>query len=203
MTLDGVSENQPIKPISLIDQQLTYYSSFLSPITANHYFELLLKDINWQQETITLYGKKIKVPRLVGWHGDEGKSYVYSGVNHQPEAWTNGLKEIKELIENYTGHAFNSVLLNLYRNGQDSMGWHSDDEPELGDQPVIASVSLGAERLFKVRYKNDHQLNHDVRLSNGSILLMSGDLQRDWQHQIPKTKQLVTPRINLTFRQIL
>ena len=149
-----------------------------------------------------MFGKPVLIPRLSAWYGNEGASYTYSGLTLQPNAWTDELLSIKQKIETISGATFNSVLLNFYRHGQDSMGWHADDEPELGKMPTIASLSLGAERRFLLRAKNNHHQKHEIPLNNGSLLVMSGNTQHYWQHAIPKTRLPTKPRINLTFRQI-
>jgi alkylated DNA repair dioxygenase AlkB len=142
------------------------------------------------------------IPRLTAWYGDQGKSYTYSGIEQHPEHWHPTLKLIKSKIEQIAQISFNSVLINLYRNGKDSVSWHSDDEPELGENPIIASVSFGATRRFYLRHK--HSKNHkiDIDLASGSFLLMQGETQHFWQHQIAKTAKEIQPRINLTFRII-
>ena len=138
----------------------------------------------------------------MAWHGDSGASYRYSGVDHQPLPWTDTLLDLKTDLRNRFKVDFNSVLLNLYRDGNDSMGWHSDDEAELGRQPVIASLSLGQERKLRFRMRNNTRNTIDVSLPHGSLLLMYGNCQHDWQHQLPKTAKTIGPRINLTFRKV-
>jgi alkylated DNA repair dioxygenase AlkB len=142
------------------------------------------------------------VPRLSAWYGDAGAVYTYSGLRLEPLPWTPVLLEIKQATERLSGTRFNSVLLNLYRDGQDSMGWHSDDEPELGPEPVIASVSLGALRRFVFQHKK-RRWRIALDLEPGSVLLMAGATQHHWRHALPKTRRPVAPRINLTFRTIL
>lgn len=148
-----------------------------------------------------MYGKPVKVPRLVCWYGDDNVEYRYSGVNHVSLPWTDELFQLKMRIVKYTENPFNSVLGNFYRNEKDSMGWHSDNEKELGSTPCIASISLGEERLFKIRNKKTGEVLGE-NLANGSLLIMSGNFQNDWQHSVPKEKTIRDPRINLTFRQI-
>lgn len=164
----------------------------------------LLADVDettvWRQETIRIYGKSIPIPRLTAWYGDPGTSYTYSKIAMHPEPWTAPLSDIKAAVEAETGAPFNSVLLNLYRDGRDGVAWHSDDEAELG--PVIASVSFGATRTFQLRHNSRPDLPLNVALSHGSLLVMRGPTQLHWQHQIAKTSRQVGPRINLTFRQI-
>ena len=184
------------------DGELFYLADFLPPPVAAECFDKLYTELDWQQEVATIVGRRVPVPRLVCWHGDEGAIYHYSGLTHNPQAWTETLLELKRSIESMSGHSFNSVLGNLYRDGQDSMGWHSDQEKVLGCNPFIASLSLGAERLFKIRHKKSGE-SVDIALASGSLLLMGGPLQHHWRHCVPKTQKPVAARINLTFRKIL
>ena len=190
--------------ISLPDSDLILYQNHFDPITADNLFEDLLKEIPWVQNKIRFYGKETYVPRLESWHGDRGMSYTYSGIKMKAKPWTQNLLEIKKSIEPFVQTSFNSVLINYYRNGKDRVAWHSDDEKELGKNPVIASISLGAVRKFKLRHKKykENQLKHEVFLENGSLLLMSGPTQHHWHHEIPRTAKPIGPRINLTFRVI-
>lgn len=159
-------------------------------------------NILWKQDYIRLYGKKIPLPRLTSWYGDEGKAYKYSGILSQPNPWNKGLLYIKEQIEKIAGAQFNSVLINWYRNGEDYLNWHTDDEPELGKNPTIASVNFGEARDFQVRHNDDHQLKFTVPLQHGSVLIMSGEMQHFWEHAVPKRKKVQHSRFNLTFRMI-
>jgi len=166
-------------------------------------FEALKASIAWKHEKIRIFGRWILQPRLTAWYGDQGTDYVYSGLKNSPLPWTEELLVIKAQVEEISASSFNSVLLNYYRDGQDSMGWHQDNETELGKSPSIASLSLGASREFQCRHKFDKSLPKvKCLLENGSLLLMSGSMQEYWQHQIPKTKRTVGERINLTFRSI-
>lgn len=165
-------------------------------------FTALLTKVHWQEEEIFIYGKPVKVPRLMCWYGDPGAYYRYSGVDHQPRPWIPELLEIRQKVEQQCRCTFNSVLANLYRDGKDSMGCHADDEKELGVNPVIASLSLGEERLFKLHHKKRKQ-TYDINLAHGDLLVMAGTCQKHWMHSVPKTKLHKTPRINLTFRKIL
>jgi len=171
----------------------------LSPDEADRAFAGLLDRIDWRQEQAALFGKKIPLPRLTAWYGDHG--YRYSGIQHEPAALTPLLSTLKSAIEDLTGAMFNTVLINLYRDGQDSMGWHSDDETTLGLEPEIASLSLGAERRFHFRHRQQNE-RITINLGHGSCLVMKGRCQACWQHQLPKTKRPIGPRINLTFRTI-
>lgn len=188
--------------ISVITQQVILYPGFLSSKEADQYFRLLSEAIDWQQEQLFLYGRQVNVPRLVAWYGDDQVNYRYSGVDHVAIPWSRPLAEIRDRLSAMLSESFNGVLLNLYRNGHDSMGWHSDDEVELGMEPVIASVSLGQERNMQFRRRDNHAEKVSLALPHGSLLLMQGRSQVDWQHQIPKSQKKLLPRINLTFRNI-
>jgi alkylated DNA repair dioxygenase AlkB len=165
-------------------------------------FKALKETILWKQETIQMYGKLLNTPRLTAWYGENSKTYAFSGKKYDPNPWTPELLLIKQRVEDAAGMAFNSVLLNDYRNGNDSVAWHADDEPELGVNPVIASVSFGQARRFDVRHKENHKLKYSVELESGSLLIMKGDLQHNWEHQIAKSAKAIKERINLTFRLI-
>lgn len=149
-----------------------------------------------------MFGRQIPQPRLTAWHGDKDAVYTYAGLRNVPRSWTPGLTAIKSAVEEATSHSFNSVLLNLYRNGRDYMGWHRDNEPELGSRPVIVSVSLGAERRFLLRRYKDHTNRCEIPLAHGDLLLMTGETQTFWEHSLPKSRMIDLPRINLTFRKI-
>ena len=161
----------------------------------------LHEDVQWQQRDVIVYGKKHVQPRLVAWFGDAGTPYTYAGLTLQPSTWTDPILEIKEVCEELAGTKFNSVLLNLYRDGNDTVGWHSDDEPVLGRNPTIVSVSLGATRRFDLRHKQTKAIVK-VALDSGSALVMAGRTQAAWSHQVPRTKKVMEPRINLTFRDV-
>jgi alkylated DNA repair dioxygenase AlkB len=184
------------------DGELYYLPGFIPAGETQTIFQRLEQEMNWQQEVVTIVGRTVPVPRLVAWHGDEGAIYQYSGLTHYPKPWTETLLALKQAIEDTSRHGFNSVLGNLYRNGQDSMGWHSDQEKVLGRNPVIASLSLGQERLFKLRHNKTGE-TVDIVLADGSLLLMAGALQHHWRHCVPKSAKATNPRINLTFRKII
>jgi alkylated DNA repair dioxygenase AlkB len=188
--------------IDLPDADVVMYPNFFSSIKSDELFKKLKETTTWNQETIKFYGKEIDLPRLTAWYGDEGKNYSYSGIKVVPMKWTPTLLEIKSKIEIVSGVIFNSVLLNYYRTGKDSVSWHSDDEPELGKNPPIGSVSFGAKRPFQLKHIENKNLKGTVELTNGSFLLMKGPTQHFWQHQIPKTTKQIGERINLTFRII-
>ena len=193
-----------VEQFDLPDADLEYNPQFFTKETAERLLLNLKKKIEWTQNTIRFYGKESLVPRLEAWYGDPGKSYAYSGIQMNPKPWTEDLLEIKQTIEPLAGVAFNSVLINYYRDGKDRVAWHSDDEKELGKNPVIGSVSLGAERKFKLRHKQykTNGLNREIMLRHGSFLLMKGPTQHHWMHEIPRTAKPIGPRINLTFRII-
>jgi len=189
--------------IDLGDGFLRYYPQWLSHREADRWQTYLGSSMAWQEETIQMFGRSVKQPRLTAWYGDPGTTYTYSGLTLTPQPWTEDLDQLRDAVGQAAGQAFNSVLLNLYRHGQDSMGWHSDDEPELGVNPVIASLSLGESRRFHLRHKRDRSRDQvRLTLAHGSLLIMLGETQHHWQHQVPKTQKRIDPRINLTFRQI-
>jgi alkylated DNA repair dioxygenase AlkB len=200
--LERASSRVPTK-LALLDGDVDYYPAFFSKAESDALFQDLLATTNWKQEKIKLYGKLIDLPRLTAWYGDQGKSYTYSGIKVVAEPWTDTLLRIKREIEAVSGVSFNSVLLNLYRGEQDSVAWHSDDEPELGVNPVIGSVSFGATRRFQLKHKREKALKREIDLLHGSYLLMKGPTQHCWLHQVPKTKKPAKQRVNLTFRVIL
>jgi alkylated DNA repair dioxygenase AlkB len=191
------------QPLVSIDGDVSLHHDWLPPLTAQHFLTALLETLAWQQSVIRIYGREQAIPRLNAWYGDPGCRYSYSGVAFEPLPWTAELEEICTQLHQTLGVRFNSVLANLYRNGRDSVAWHSDNEPELGINPVIASVSLGAERRFTLKHKFRRDLNPiAIDLPSGSLLLMSGATQHNWLHQISKTTKAVGERVNLTFRYI-
>ncbi|MFY7939087.1 MAG: alpha-ketoglutarate-dependent dioxygenase AlkB family protein, partial [Flavobacterium sp.] len=165
--------------------------------------ETLSKEIAWQQDNITIFGKKIAQPRLTALYGNEGKSYGYSNIVMQPHPFNSALTFIKEEIETITNEHFTTALLNLYRNERDSNGWHSDNEKELGRDPVIASVSFGEARMFQIKHNTKKEFKQSILLEHGSLLVMKNGAQVHYKHQIPKATKPKNPRINLTFRKIL
>ncbi len=191
-----------LKNLLPFDGELFLIKNFYQTVKASHLFNTLLNNLAWQEEKIFLYGRWVKVPRLMCWYGDKGANYQYSGVIHHPLPWSTPLLEIKQKIQASHKHSFNTVMGNLYRNGSDSMGCHADDEKELGKNPTIASLSLGEERLLRFRHSK-HKEIIDVILGHGDLLFMSGVIQHHWKHELPKTKKNKLERINLTFRQII
>ena len=194
----------PVEKINfdLPNAEIEYYPNFFDSDKATKLFNQLLNEIPWQQDDITVFGKTHPQPRLTALFGNEGKPYSYSNIVMQPHSWNAILTFIKEEIETVCNEQFTTVLLNLYRNGRDSNGWHADNEKELGRNPTIASVSFGAERVFHLQNNADKTLKQKINLQHGSLLLMKGETQHFWKHQIPKTTQQIGPRINLTFRII-
>ena len=190
--------------IKLPGADIEIFENHFEENQAHALLKSLESSIPWHQNKIKFYGKESLVPRLESWHGDSGMSYTYSGITMHAKPWTDDLLEIKQSIEPFAKTTFNSVLINFYRDGKDRVAWHSDDEKELGKNPVIGSVSLGAERKFKLRHKRfkENQLRHEILLGNGSFLLMTGPIQHNWLHEIPRTAKPIGPRINLTFRVI-
>lgn len=189
-------------PLQLDDGDLQYLPHWLPAQTADQWLGGLLAETPWEQPQVHLHGRNYPVPRLVAWYGDPQASYSYSGLQHQPLAWTPLLAGIRQQVEAQVAAPLNAVLLNLYRDGQDSMGWHSDDEAELGRNPLIASLSLGGTRRFDLRRKGQGRIAHSLDLEHGSLLVMRGTTQHYWQHQVAKTRRHCEPRINLTFRWI-
>ena len=183
------------------DAEVFYWPNAFSEMETINYFNKLRVGIPWQQDSIALYGKTHPLPRLTALFGETEKPYSYSGITMHPQPFSPLLKIIQNKTENISRTKFNTVLLNLYRDGNDGMGWHSDDEKELGKNPIIASVSFGAERLFKLRHKKEKE-SHKMLLENGSVLVLAGTTQHNWQHCLPKTKKDMAPRINLTFRNL-
>jgi alkylated DNA repair dioxygenase AlkB len=185
----------------LRDADVEIHRTAIDGPAADRFFDHLVEATPWTQEETVMFGKKHQIPRLTSWHGDPLHTYSYSGIHNEPEPWTPALIEIRDLTQDLADTTFNSVLLNLYRDGNDGVSWHADDEPELSDQPVIGSVSLGASRRFQFRRRDGGSIE-SIDLHHGDILVMSGPTQRFWLHQIPKTAKEVGPRINLTFRKI-
>lgn len=184
------------------DGELHFNPQWLARAEADALMDALMDQVHWETHRIKLFGQEHDSPRLSCWIGDPGASYVYSRVRFEPRPWPPALAALRARVDEASGEAMNSVLANLYRSGQDAMGWHSDDEPELGARPVIASLSLGATRRFRFRHRRDHSKTFAIELPHGSLLLMSGDTQANWQHALPRTARTVAPRLNLTFRQI-
>ncbi|MEC5218089.1 alkylated DNA repair dioxygenase AlkB [Actimicrobium sp. GrIS 1.19] len=193
-----------LERLPLPDAEIHFQPDFYGASERHAMFQELSASTAWRQEQITLFGKRHWQPRLVAAHGDAGTQYTYSGLTLPMHPWSALLQQIRRDIEAASGRTFNSVLLNLYRNEQDSMGWHSDDESELGPAPVIASLSLGATRIFKLRHKTRRELKTAaLPLTDGTLLLMAGATQQHWKHAVDKERGPAGARINLTFRLIV
>ncbi len=191
-----------ITPSALPGASLRWQADFLSCAEADALLARLMEEIAWEQHHVRLFGRVLPAPRLSCWIGDSGASYTYSAMRFEPRCWTPTLGVLRDRLNDLLGAGFNSVLANRYRSGADGMGWHADDEPELGPQPLIASLSLGASRRFLLRSR-DRSRRAELLLSHGSLLVMDGDTQSLTQHSLPKTARAVGERINLTFRRIL
>ena len=192
----------------LNDAELHYQPDFLTTDEADYYLALLQQQLQWRQDRIKLFGKLVSIPRLQAWYGEARLRYRYSGLTLSALAWNPPLLKLKQRIEQHCAErlpkpaTFNAVLANLYRDGNDAMGWHADDEPELGPNPVIASLSLGQPRCFRLRRIDDPKQQFELQLAHGSLLIMAGATQHHWQHALPRRKRVQQPRLNLTFRQI-
>ncbi|WP_414638584.1 alpha-ketoglutarate-dependent dioxygenase AlkB family protein [Arenimonas sp.] len=184
------------------DGTLHFKPDWLPRAEADEVLAGLMDSIRWETHRIRMFGREVDSPRLSCWIGDSGASYVYSRTRFEPRPWPAALQALRPRIDAAAGVVMNSVLANLYRNGQDAMGWHSDDEPELGTRPVIASLSLGGTRRFAFKHRRDPTKKFALDLAHGSLLIMSGDTQANWRHALPRTARTVAPRLNLTFRRI-
>ena len=187
----------------LVDAEVSHYPGFLRDAERQSIFDQLRDTTPWEQHVVRLFGRSHPAPRLSAWYGDPGATYTYSGLQLSPQPWTPLLDQLRQRVSTLTSKPFNSALLNYYRDGSDGMGWHSDDEPELGRDPCIASLSLGSERRFLLRHKTQSNLpTSQYLLGDGDLLIMQGKTQHYWKHQIPKTRRPVGPRINITFRYV-
>ncbi len=202
MELFDTLEQEPIQ-ILPFDGQVFYYPNFFETSIEQNIIQSLTENVAWKQEQIRMFGKMLDMPRLTAWYGEEDKVYQYSGLQNIPLPWTDQMLQLKNKIENKTETAYNAALFNYYRNGNDSMGWHSDNEKELGQNPTIASVSFGATRTFQFKHRTEKTPNISIELEHNSLLFMTKETQHHWLHQIPKTKKNVAARINITFRWII
>ena len=201
-TKSSVTVNRGAQEIELADGgELLYWPEWLSTAEANQYFSELSALLPWQKKSLKLFGKVVAEPRLSAWIGDSGAVYSYSGRSHQPEPWPAILATLRVRLQELVGQPLNSVLANLYRDEQDSMGWHADNEAELGDAPTIVSLSLGETRRFWLKHPSADTVR--LTLGNGSLLVMRGSTQHHWKHCVPKESSHRAPRINLTFRLIV
>lgn len=186
----------------LPNAEVVYIPNFYDSEKATSLFRILRASVEWQQDDITLFGKTYKQPRLTAFYSENNNPYTYSNIKMYPNKFTKELVNFKRDIETFSSHRFTSVLLNLYRNGNDSNGWHADNEKELGKNPVIASLSLGASRIFQFKHRYLKDQKYSLVLDHGSLFFMKGEMQHFWLHQVPKTKKDIGERINLTFRTI-
>jgi alkylated DNA repair dioxygenase AlkB len=194
------SETPFIKNLLPKDGIVEVYRDFFTKEESDRLLEHLIEETQWQQDSMKFYGKTVNLPRLTAWYGASMKEYSYSGIDMKPRPWSPELLFIKERVEWQAGIRFTSVLLNYYRNGNDSVSWHRDKEKVLRANPVIASVSFGAARTFKFRHVDDHRLVRSIELTHGMYLLMKGETQHKWEHTIPKSAKVTQPRVSLTFR---
>lgn len=199
--MNSLFQPEPIV-FNLPDAEIMYYPLFFDKNEADAIFEQLTHETAWQQDEIRVFGKTHPQPRLTALYGHKGKSYTYSNIKMQPHAWNQLLQKIKSKVETVVDANFTTVLLNLYRDGKDSNGWHSDNEKELGINPIIASVSFGTARVFQLKHNTMASLKQNIVLEHGSLLLMKGTTQHCWKHQIPKSAKTIGARLNLTFRII-
>lgn len=200
---DLFGAEQQLERVPMQDADVFFLSKMTLPLEERGLLNGLIEKTPWRAEKVTVWGKKFDQPRLIAWFGDAGRNYTYSGIAMEPLPWTDVLLRLKVVVEELVGHEFNSVLLNYYRNERDSMGFHSDNEKELGPQPTIASLSLGEERTFVFKHKKSEILRPvRLRLPSGSLLLMKGDTQKNWKHGVDKETTHRGPRVNLTFRHI-
>lgn len=203
MTQASLFGEEAPRDIALRGAQLRLYPQLLNPQKASRILQELAGQPGWKQDQIHMFGRPVPLPRLHRWFADSGESYRWSGLTMRAEAFPECLLAVRETVSAQTGHSFNTALVNWYRGGQDSVSWHSDNESELGSDPVIASLSLGAERRFLLRRKDNHAEKLSLVLPHGSLLLMSGQTQLLWEHCLPKTQRLIAERVNLTFRKIV
>lgn len=200
--MDLFSSKQDSIELDLPPAKANFYPNFLSKEQADFLFKNLINNVDWNQEHINFMGKISPIPRLTYWYSKENKEYVYSGIKVVPVPYPEIIKRLNRLVEEKTGYEFNSVLLNLYRNGEDKVSWHADDEKSLGNEINIASISIGAEREFQFKSKHNSNDKKEIMLTHGSLLVMHNPIQEHWLHQIPIRKKIKEPRINLTFRYI-
>jgi alkylated DNA repair dioxygenase AlkB len=188
--------------IKLDGAELLYIPQFYDKLKSDMYFQQIISNVEWKQDFIKMYGRELPLPRLSAWYGDSNKPYTYSGITLKPKTWTPELTEIKTEIEKQAGVNFTSVLINRYRDGQDYVGWHTDAEKELGENPTIGSINFGATRKFQLRRIDNHKEKIELELKHGTLLIMRGETQHYWQHQVPKTNRPIGELLNLTFRVI-
>ena len=194
--------NNSIPNILPIDGTVQYHENVMQPLLTKHYYDELLKNIEWTNDEVIIFGKKIITKRKVAWYADDGISYTYSGINKAGLPWNAQLMELKKIAENISNHTINACLLNLYHDGNEGMGWHSDNEKTIVQNSAIATLSFGATRKFAFKHKIS-KLTTSILLSNGSALIMEGETQTNWLHAITKSTKVTSPRISLTFRKMV
>jgi alkylated DNA repair dioxygenase AlkB len=202
MKSEGKPLNNENRQVLISGGRLDYYPQALAGQQADRLFADLRAQLDWACEPIVMFGREVMQPRLVAFYGERGLCYRYSGKTLKASGWPGLLEGLRGQLECMLGEPFNSALCNLYRDGSDYMGWHADNEPELGQEPVIASVSLGARRRFVLKTRDGTE-RHEISPAHGSLLVMSGTLQQQWLHQVPRTRRSVGERINLTFRTVV
>lgn len=193
------TEPQELLPF---DGSAVIHPGFINPNRADEIMHRLMNETQWEQRDIVVFGKQHREPRLSTWHSEPHISYSYSGILRTPQPWTPLLVELRDMCVSVTNAKFNAVLANLYRDGNDGVGWHADNEASNGREPTIASLSFGASRRFDFRHRESKQTIR-VQLESGSLLVMSGLSQHCWVHQLPRTKRVIEPRVNLTFRRVV
>ena len=195
--------NSPID-FEIEDGGLLFYQNFIDYEESNKLLKIFSNNIEWKQDTINMFGKKIPIPRKTAWYGEPQASYVYSGIQNNPLPWTSELRILKQKIEDVCDNSFNSLLMNKYRDGNDKLSWHADDEPELDPQCAKASLSFGSQRAFSIKHraKKGEGYRHTIELTHGSLLIMKPPMQEFWLHQVPKRPKVERERINLTFRYV-
>ena len=197
--MTGLNDKSEKRNLLPYDGVVQYFGPVISENKADEYNAALSKEVAWEHDTIVMFGKRIVTKRKVAWYGDEGFTYAYSGSRKTALPWTPHLRILKALVEEVSGETFNSCLLNYYHNGNEGMSWHSDDEAEMAPGRAIASMSLGAQRRFSFRHKSTKE-TVSLQLEHGSLLVMAGETQKHWHHQLPKSARIIGSRINLTFR---
>ncbi len=200
---ESLFSDPSLRTFELPGAEMVLLTAVWSRVEGDRLCKKLIEELEWRQDKISMFGQSHNVPRLNAWYGDPGHSYSWSGIAMNPSPWTSTLLEVRERVSELAGAEFNSVLANLYRDGHDKVDWHADDEKVLGVNPVIASVSLGAARKFRIRRKDRSAQPTDISLNSGDVLIMRGSTQRYWEHQVPRTKKVTEPRVNLTFRKVI
>lgn len=203
ITVETAANGMQVANYHIPDAEMRLYPNFIEPVKAERLYRELFNQVQWQQRSVIMYGKPIPQPRLTALYGDKNKAYTYTGLTWESLEWIAPLAEIRDLIATVDNHQINGVLCNLYRDGRDGCGWHSDAGESDGKNPVIYSISLGQTRNFQIKHKRDPNYKLvNIPLTSGSLLVMGGPMQHHWQHAVPKSTQVMMPRINLTFRAV-